>query len=396
MASPSAPARTSHSLADLPLVVASGCALALVALFLCVVPLASNLAASRDFVVYWATGRQLIHHASPFDPLAMMRIERSAGLDPGYGVLFMRNPPWGLPLAWPLGLFGVRLAAFLWSLVLAGCVGLSVLLLWRIQGRPANHLHWLGLSFAPALLCLFVGQTSIFSLLGYVLFLRLHARRPFWAGVSLWLCALKPHLFLPLGVVLALWIIVSRAWRLLAGAAAALAVSSAITCVLAPTAWPDYLHIMRATGIEREFIPCLSVALRQWINPQLTALQTAPVILGCLWALAYYWPRRRAWDWGRDGSLPLLVSLFLAPYCWLYDQVLAIPALLGAAYRTRSRALPAVLACASLLIEAQLIGGIKIPSPLYLWAAPAWLVWYLLAVRAPSPAAPGAPAASGA
>lgn len=396
MTSRSTPAITSRTLADLALVVVSGCGLALAALFLCVVPLAGNLAGARDFVVYWATGQQLAHHASPFDPQAMMQIERSAGLDTGYGVLFMRNPPWGLPLALPLGFFGVRLAALLWSLLLAGCLGLSVLLLWRMEGRPADYLHWLGLSFAPALLCLFVGQTSIFSLLGYVLFLRLHGERPFWAGVSLWLCALKPHLFLPVGAVLLVWIFVSRAWRLLAGAAAALAVSCAVTYALAPTAWPDYLHIMRTTGIEREFIPCLSVALRQWVNPQLGALQTAPVVLGCLWALAYYWPRRRAWDWLRDGSLPLLVSLFLAPYCWLYDQAIAIPALLSAAYRTGSHALLAVLACASLAIEAELICGIKIPSALYLWAAPAWLLWYLLAVRVPAAPAPDVTAGSGA
>lgn len=381
MTNPSAGGRANPSFADVALVAVSGCGLALVALFLCVVPLAGNLAGSRDFVVYWATGCQLLHHASPFDPVAMMRIERAAGLNPGYGVLFMRNPPWGLPLTLPLGLFGVRLAALLWSLLLAGCLALSVLLLWRMEGRPANRLHWLGLSFAPALLCLFVGQTSLFSLLGYVLFLRLHGRRPFLAGAALWLCALKPHLFLPLGVVLALWILVSRAWRLLAGAACALALSCAVTYALAPTAWPDYLHIMRTSGIEREFIPCLSVAVRQWIDPHLLVLQELPVVLGCLWALAYYWPRRRSWDWPRQGGLLLLISLFLAPYCWLYDQALAIPALLAAAYRTRSQALLAALACASLLIELELVCGIKIPSALYLWCAPFWLVWYLFAQR---------------
>ena len=366
MAKPNAPGNSSRTVADLALVLVSGCGLALVALFLCLVPLEGNLDGSRDFVVYWATGRQLVRHANPFDPQAMMRIERAAGLNPGYGVLFMRNPPWALPLALPLGFLGLRLAALVWSLVLAACLAVSVLLLWRMQGRPANHLHWLGLSFAPALLCLFLGQTSLFSLLGYVLFLRLHRERPFLAGASLWLCALKPHLFLPAGVVLVAWILVSRAWRLAAGAAAALAFSCAVTYALAPSAWPEYLHTMRTTGIEREFIPCLSVALRQWISPRSAALQALPVILGCIWALAYYWPRRHGWDWRRDGSLPLLVSLFLAPYCWLYDQALAIPALLCAVYRTRSHVLVAVLACASLLIEAELICGIRIPSALYL------------------------------
>jgi hypothetical protein len=38
-----------------------------------------------------------------------------------------------------------------------------------------------------------------------------------------------------------------------------------------------------------------------------------------------------------------------------------------------------LLAFASLIIEAELIGGIKIPSIYFLWTAPAWLVWYLFA-----------------
>jgi len=102
--------------------------------------------------------------------------------------------------------------------------------------------------------------------------------------------------------------------------------------------------------------------------------------LGCGWALAYFWPRRRAWDWTRNGSLLLLVSLVAAPYSWIYDGGLAIPALLQGAYLTRSRALLVILAIASLTVEIQLVIGIKITSPKYLWTVPAWLAWYLLAV----------------
>ena len=74
----------------------------------------------------------------------------------------------------------------------------------------------------------------------------------------------------------------------------------------------------------------------------------------------------------------MLVSLLTAPYCWLYDQGLAIPALLHGAYTTRSRTLLVLLALASILIEAELC-GIRITSLLYLWTAPAWLAWYVAA-----------------
>jgi hypothetical protein len=371
--------KSGATLTEWSIAVVSGLGLALAAIFICVVPVAGNMAGARDYVVYWATGQQLIHHANPYDAVAMMRIERSAGLSDGYGVLLMRNPPWGLPLALPLGLVGPRVGALLWSLVLLACLAASVRMVWQMHGRPGNRLHWLGLFFAPALLCLFVGQTALFALLGYVLFLRLHDRRPFLAGMSLWLCALKPHLFLPAGAVLVAWVVLSRSYKLAAGASVALAASCAATYCLAPTAWRDYIQMMQAPGLEREFIPCLSTALRLWLSPQAMWVEYLPVAMGCAWALSYYWRRREAWDWCKDGSLLMLVSLLLAPYCWLYDQGLAIPALLHGAYRTRSQGLIAAFALVSVAIEIELVCGIRIPSALYLWAAPAWLLWYLLA-----------------
>jgi hypothetical protein len=77
----------------------------------------------------------------------------------------------------------------------------------------------------------------------------------------------------------------------------------------------------------------------------------------------------------------MLVSLLLAPYCWLYDQELAIPALLYGAYRTRARGLLTVLALASIAIEVELVCGIRIPSALYLWCAPVWVGWYLIGTK---------------
>jgi hypothetical protein len=309
----------------------------------------------------------------------MMRIERGAGLPTGYGVLFMRNPPWALPLVLPLGLLGVRMGALLWSLLLLGCLGLSVRMVWEIHGRPRKLLNLLGLSFAPALVCLIVGQTSLFALLGLVLFLRLHRTQPFLAGVALWLCALKPHLFLAFGVVLLAWIALNACYKILLGAAAALAASSAASWIIDPTAWAEYSHMMRTYGIEKEFIPCWSVVLRLWTSPQAIWIQYLLPVLGSGWALVYFWKRRRVWDWTRDCGVLMLVSVFTAPYCWVFDQAVAIPSLLQGAYRCRSQALLVFLALASVAIEAGLVSGVKLPSALYLWTAPVWLVWFLLA-----------------
>jgi hypothetical protein len=370
--------RAKYDIADLSIAGITGLAFALVALFLCVAP-RTNISGASDYIAFWATGQQLVHHANPYDGDAMMRIEHSAGHPDMYGVMLMRNPPWALPLAFPLGFIGLRVGLLLWSLALIACLIVSVRILWRMHGRPSAPLHWLGYSFLPAPLCVIMGQTSLFALLGYVLFLDLHGRRPFLAGICLWLCALKPHLFLPIGIVLLAWILVSRSYKILAGAAVAIAASCAITFWIDSAAWSDYAQMMRTTGIERDHIPCLSVALRFWLSPQTVWLAWLPAAMGSAWALGYFWSRRHAWDWMNDGSLLMLVSLLLAPYSWVYDDALAIPALLHGAFLTRFRPLLAALAFASLLIEVELLRGIRMSTAFYLWTAPTWLAWYFLA-----------------
>ena len=365
--------------AELSIAVVAGLAFAVTALFMFAVPLAGHMAGSRDFVAYWATGQQLVHHSNPYDRTAVMEIEHSAGLADG-GVLMMRNPPWALPLAYPLGFLGLRMAAILWSLLLLICLMLSVRIVRVLHGTPPNRIHWLALSFTPALICLVMGQTSLFALLGLALFLRYHRIRPYAAGLSLWLCMLKPHLFLPFAAVLAAWIVVSRSYKVLAGATASIAVTSLAAFFIDPAAWLNYSRMMRAPNIEQEFVPCLSDALRYWIKPQATWLQYLPAGLCCIWALTYYWTRRHTWDWTRNSSPLMLVSLLFAPYCFLYDQGLAIPALMDAAYATRFRAMLTVLAVLILIVDIELC-SVRIISGFYLWTAPAWFGWYLLARR---------------
>jgi uncharacterized membrane protein (DUF106 family) len=368
-----------YDAAELSIALVSGLALAITALFLCVAPLTGHIAGARDFVVYWATGQQLVHHGNPYDVTTMMKIEQDAGLPAQYGVLFMRNPPWALPITLPLGLIGVKVGALLWSLLLLACLWASVQMMWALHGRPSRLLNFLGYSFAPALLCLIVGQTSLFALMGLVLFLKLHRERPFWAGASLWLCALKPHLFLAFGAVLLAWVVANALYKVVLGALTALAASCVASWLIDSTAWTDYAHMMRTYGIEREFIPCWSVVLRLWTRPEAMWIQYLLPAIGCAWALAYFWKRRHGWDWIRESGLLMTVSILGAPYCWVFDQATAIPALLQGAYYTRSRMLLTMLALASVGIEVAMVCGIRITSAFYLWTAPAWLLWYLLA-----------------
>jgi hypothetical protein len=342
----------------------------------------SGAAGSRDYVEYWAAGHQLVHDANPYDRDAVLKLERSVGYPSGIPAQMVPNPPSALLLMLPLGGVSPLAGELLWELLLLASLVASVRIIWIIQGRPKNLLHVLGYAFAPALSCLLAGQISLFILLGLVLFLWWHRSHPFLAGASLWLCLLKPHLFLPFGVVLLLWIVLTRNYKIVAGTAFALGVSSAIATILDPHAWAQYSQMMSAARIDRVPMPCVGSLLRIYFPPHTFWLQCLPAGLGCLWAVAYFMKRRDVWSWIEDGSLLMLVSVFVAPYTWFMDQAILIPALLYGLYCTRSRSLVAILALMSAMIEIEILGGVPLlNSVFYLWTAPAFLVWYVFATR---------------
>lgn len=362
------------------LLIAMACAVGVLftTLFLCVMPFNRAMVARRDYIVYWATGQQLARHENPYAPAGLSKIEHDAGF-PGRSSYYMRNAPWALPLALPLGYVGPMAGALPWSLLILGLLIASVRMVWKIVSPAPGHLDWLGYCFPPALFCVILGQTSIFLLFGLALFLRLHKTRPFAAGAALWLCTLKPHLFLPFALALLAWIVVTRSYRILAGGVAALAAGALITTWVDPSAWSQYAYYMHTSGITREFTANLGDLLRDQIHPAWEWLAFVPCILGCVWALAYFWPRRRAWDWIENGSLVVLVSLLVAPFGWIFDQSLAIPAILFAVARARSRSALAALALIYILIEVEIVSPFALASAAYLWTAPAWVVWYLFA-----------------
>jgi hypothetical protein len=340
-------------------------------------------AGSHDFIEYWASAHQLIHHANPYDRDAILRLELSAGFPIDTPALVMGNAPPAILLVLPLGYFGPLIGEMLWSLFSLSCLVASVRIIWIMHGRPANQMNLLGYSFGPALVCLIAGQMSLQLLLGLVLFLRLHRSRPFLAGASLWLCMLKPQLFLPFSIALLLWAIFTRSYSVLMGLAGAIGISSASILFFDPTVWAHYGQMMSAVRYDRMAVPCLSNLLRRSINPGTMWLQYLPAALACVWAISYFRKNRNHWDWLDHGSMLMLVSVLVAPYAWITDQAILIPALLQGLYLTSSRNLVALLALASAFIQVSLFqGGTQLlHSSWYLWTAPAWLVWYLCATH---------------
>ena len=337
----------------------------------------SNSAANRDYIAYWAVGQQLAHHANPYDKVEVLRIERAGGFTEDR-LNEVRYPPYALFLVFPLGFVSARTGAILWSLVLIAVLMGSVRLLWIMQGRPADRLHLISYVFPPAMACLLAGQVGILLLFGAVLFLYLLPQRPYLAGSAILLCLMKPHLFLPLGVVLLGWMVMRRAHKVAIGLVTALAAGLALGFMLDPHAWSDYVHMAKTAGIENEFIPVLSTVLRMTLDRHAAWLQFIPALLGCFWALHYFWARRERWSWTEHGLLLLLVSVMVAPYAWFTDEAVLLPAILFGLYRASDAGrslLP--FGCIAGVALIAVVAGVPLTSGFYLWTTPAWLLWYL-------------------
>jgi hypothetical protein len=340
-----------------------------------------NSSVTRDSIEYWASGQLLAHGENPYDTTAILHLERSVGLPGHMPALVMGNAPPALLLTYPLGLVGVRTAQRIWMLLLAVCLILSVRILAPPSGKSRPYIQMLAFGFAPALVCVAVGQMALLLLLGLALFLKFYRTRPLIAGASLWLCLLKPQLFLPFGLVLAVWIWRERQFKVFAGLAITLTASVLTMAWLDAACWSQYRAMMSLERYDRARIPCLTMVLRD-VTGGGVAVQYAPAVIACFWALWYFWRHREEWDWRRHGSILMLVSLLVAPYSWLVDQCVAVPALIYGLQATRSRILVALLAGASVIIEvAPLFGRSLLHSNFYLWTSPAWLIWYIVATR---------------
>ena len=336
-------------------------------------------AARRDFISYWAAGQLLAHGQNPYDLQAVRRLETAAGRDPDAPVLTMRIPPLALFLAIPLGWVSPKIGLILWLFALQITAALSIWLLWRLHGKPRSPFHLLGFIFPPVLVCNMAGQFGVFLLLGVVLFLWFHRTRPMAAGAALLFCATKPHLFLPFGMAVLIWLLSRRKFGIFAGFALATLASCALSSIFDPHLWPQYSYMIPHGGALNEVVPTLSAALRLALPSHPLWSQYVLELLGAAWGAWYFWRHRTAWNWMDHGLLLLLVGSACTPFGWFTDESLLLPAVLAGACAAEKAHRPiwplAAIAGAALL---EVILGAEIVSWAYVWTPLAWLAWYLL------------------
>jgi hypothetical protein len=327
-------------------------------------------ATSNDYIEYWSSAKLFLAGANPYSAPSILALEKAHGflLD---SPLIMLNPPWSLFLVAPLGFLPELAGLCLWIVFGAGCVVTSLLLL----DVPPKY-RTLAFLFAPVIACFSMEQSSPFLLLGLSLFLRLYPKRPFVAGASLLLMTLKPHLFLVFWLILIADCLYRRRFAVLAGLATAMLCASALSTIMVPNIWLDYYQLLRSSALDHNYFPTLPTLLRMAIDVKLAWIALIPSCLAILWGLAWYWHRRKTWDWKREGMLVILVAVVTSPYGWASDQVVFLPAVAVAILLTRRRFSMEILAA----INGFALVAFVLRLQLVVWIPMAWLAWYLYAV----------------
>ncbi len=344
----------------------------------------------NDFAAYWSAARLLLHHNNPYATGPVRSIEEHLGR-PDSEHLIMLNPPWALPLALPTGLLPFRIAQTLWLWASILITLYSVRLLWTLYAgaeRVPSAL-WLVIAlFLPMYVQFAIGQIGAFVLLGIAGFLYAqYYKHNVMAGLSLFLIALKPHLAFLIWVILVLWILQQRKWRIAWTFAIVMSCAVAIACVLDASVFQHYSEMWATTRVIWNKTPtfsgflCYLMLSRRWIA-------FIPFWIALVWGILYWRKHRKKWDWIEQTPLLLLVSVAASPYSWFFDQIILIPAIVQLTAERHSTQIkkPAFGFLAYVAINLAILSFSNTHNLLlFAWTAPAWLVLYVVIRRRKNP-----------
>ena len=332
----------------------------------------------QDLAQYWAAAHLL--HSNPYSAALTSQFERSAGIFST--PLITKMPPWAIVTFLPLGIFGYHASFALWAVTSVIVIGWCAYIAGRPVRRSAgNALAALPLLYGPTIVLLMLGQYTVFTFLGAVLFCSFASRRQeLLAGASLLLVLGKPHTTILFLISVACWAVYRRRWVVFASAATTIASASFIALLINHQVFEQFLGRSRLVIHETEAYPNLGGILYSISGRHPLAL--LPQAVGLFWIIFYWSKNRQEWDWEHHGPVVLMVSVVCSYYSYPYDQILCLPALIAAYANGNRRAFLLGFVFTNLGFVAYLsnvAGRFGFGYMFLWWTGLGWLAAYLLA-----------------
>lgn len=206
-----------------------------------------------------------------------------------------------------------------------------------------------------------------------------------WAGASLVLLSIKPHLLYLVWLAFSIWVVMEKCWPAALGLIIACAIAALLPLAIDGEIYSQYAQLFSASGIVRPTewaTPSLGTAMGEIFSIRAAWLRWLPTLFGTLWLLWYYRRHSNAWDWPSHLPLISVVSVATSSFVWTFDQVVLLPALIQAtvwwANMHRTSVSKLILAGYLVMMATVLAAKVIVRNDLwYFWLAPMLLLCYL-------------------
>jgi hypothetical protein len=288
-----------------------------------------ELVGTRDLIAFWGGVQVFIKGGNPYNFNQLFEVQK-IGLPQLQSEQYFLNPPWAIPLFLPLMYWPFQVTRLLWSLFNISALLTSTLIIrtWFPSNRPLlpNALA-ATVFFLPAIMMIWFGQLSLFVYLSLVVGFHAYRKKYDFLAGMLWVpLTLKPHLVYLVALYLGYRIISEKRWRVVAGASSLLLALNLFVLSFNPDIFMQYASIDRTPLIYKSStLPTLVRIV--WLNyngNQITWPVFGLPLLASGALIAYFIKVRPVFSDAKDMSFYLSLSLFLAPYAWMYDYSLLV------------------------------------------------------------------------
>lgn len=334
-----------------------------------------------DFTGYWSATYLLHQGHNPYDPAAIMNIERTLAHSEADFVMMAWNPPtlfvFLLPLSW-LSFTEAHATWFVINVIMLLTISLMLAHLYLPKGgKPLLGICLLAALFPQALIALMMGQVTLLVSLGLLSSMILINREHwFWGGFVLILTTVKPHIAFLAVPYLLLYMAYRRKWQGWLGLLVSGGICMTILFMVRPLWISDLMALLSIAPVNWG-IPTIGGIL-SFLNVTEAGRYLVVTFLPLAWLLA-----RSQTTVDMESAVALLTAITVPTtfYGWSYDQsILLIPIahLFGWFLLSSSRLVKAIVLL-SILISFSLNWIQRLVSTdevYYFWLPVFWAVVY--------------------
>jgi hypothetical protein len=287
-----------------------------------------------NFFVFWLSGDLILHGQNPYDPGDWQAGHAANGYEQPAESIFLYPLPLAVLLS-PLGFFPYEQASLGWKFLSQGLVAMAIFILLRTWQRPAHQrlfvpLVLICLYYGPVLLTQRSGSMGAITLLiiSIVIILMEKKEHLFLSGFLLAFTMLKPPQGLLILLLLGIWLLARKDWKIIQGIITGGIVLWLIGASVDLNWVTKFLHSGEAAFDRR-----LGLHSNVWSFSHLICEKNMACTygLGAAAALAllgltgfYLWKKQAqvtAWE---AMNLIIPVGFISTVYLWAYDQILYV------------------------------------------------------------------------